>query len=228
MTLAEKITRPVRSFVLRQGRMTPSQKQGLLQYPQYGLTLPSAGETFDWPSVFGRQAPRVLEIGFGMGDTLIALAKAHPEMDFVGIEVHQPGVGRCLLDAHINQLTNLKVLSVDVISALNAMPQGSFDKIYLLFPDPWPKARHHKRRIVQPQFVASLAQKLSPSGQFHLATDWQDYAFHMLCVLESCSLLQNQFGQGQFAPKEVRSFETKFEKRGKKLGHAIWDLVYSL
>jgi tRNA (guanine-N7-)-methyltransferase len=227
MSTAESLGRPIRSFVLRQGRITPGQKQGLMQFPQYGITLPQAGQTLDWQAIFQREAPRVLEIGFGMGATLVALAKAHPEMDFVGIEVHKPGVGRCLLDAHLQGLTNLKVLSVDVMSALQAMPAASFEKVYLLFPDPWPKKRHQKRRLVQPEFVNTIAEKLTVTGQFHLATDWEDYAAHMLEVLENCPTLKNVYGQNQFAPQNIRPFETKFEKRGKKLGHAIRDLVYT-
>ncbi|MBS0286580.1 MAG: tRNA (guanosine(46)-N7)-methyltransferase TrmB [Proteobacteria bacterium] len=226
MTLTQKPPRPIRSYVVRQGRSSKSQQQARdLYWQQYGLNL---SEGFcGWPAVFGRDAARVLEIGFGMGDTLITLAKAHPEMDFIGIEVHPPGVGRCLVQAQAHGLTNLKLYAEDALSVLEeAIPDGSLDKVLLYFPDPWPKKKHHKRRIVQSNFVNLVAQKLKPGGVFHMATDWQAYADHMLAILEACPALRNTFGKSTFAPSQYLRPLTKFEARGQKLGHDIWDLVY--
>ncbi len=170
---------------------------------------------------------RVLEIGFGMGDSLIAMAVKSPEIDFIGIEVHQPGIGRCLTQANHFQLTNLKIFAEDAIGVLEGcIANHSLDKVCLFFPDPWPKTKHHKRRIVQNSFVSLVAQKLKVGGQFHMATDWKDYADHMLAVLEKSPAFANQFGPGQVAPSQFERPSTKFEMRGQKLGHQIWDLVY--
>jgi tRNA (guanine-N7-)-methyltransferase len=169
-----------------------------------------------------------LEIGFGMGDSLIAQAKAHPEIDFIGIEVHPPGIGKVRANAKIYQLTNLKIFAFDAVQVLDwCVPDESIDKILLLFPDPWPKKKHHKRRILQPSFAAKIAQKLKKGGQFHLATDWQDYADQMLAVLDALPNFENYFGKSHFAPSTFERILTKFEKRGQKLGHQIWDLVYT-
>ncbi|MGD9591424.1 MAG: tRNA (guanosine(46)-N7)-methyltransferase TrmB [Candidatus Berkiella sp.] len=226
MTLVNNSTRPIRSYVLRQGRSSKSQQTAReLYWAQYGLDVLEG--FFDWHTVFGRDAKRVLEIGFGMGDSLIALAKANPQTDYIGIEVHPPGVGRCLAQAHAMGLTNLKILSKDAVVVLqHAILDGSLDSILLYFPDPWPKTKHHKRRIVQSTFVNLVAQKLKPNGTFQLATDWQPYADHMLAILEPCPHFENAFGQGKFAPKQYQRPFTKFEARGLKLGHDIWDLVY--
>ncbi len=228
MTIIDKPPRPIRSFVLRQGRSSKSQQQArTLHWPSYGLAV--EGKTpLTWEKVFARQAPRILEIGFGMGDSLITLAKENPEWDFIGIEVHPPGVGRCLVQAQLHGLKNLKIFAEDAISVLeNSIPDASLDRVLLYFPDPWPKTKHHKRRIVQSNFVHLVAQKLKPKGCFHLATDWQDYADHMLAVLEACPVFENAFGKGNVAPTQYMRPNTKFEMRGKKLGHGIWDLVYT-
>ncbi len=226
MTTSEKPIRPIRSYVLRQGRITPSQQQARSEFwPLFGLES-GQDDLFDWFAIFARQAPVVLEIGFGMGDSLVEMARAEPEKDFVGIEVHQPGIGRILANAKAHQLTNLKVIATDAIDVLTRnVGSESLDKVLLLFPDPWPKTKHHKRRIVSPEFAALIASKLKIGGQFHLATDWQPYAEHMLAVLDACSVLQNQYGQACFAPQNAR-LETKFERRGQNLGHAIRDLIY--
>lgn len=227
MTDIAKIHRPIRSFVLRQGRMTPSQQEAIQEgWPRYGIALSEGQEVFDWNKIFGREAPRVLEIGFGMGDSLIALAKQHPEMDFLGIEVHQPGVGRTLANAMSQELTNLKIFADDAIEVLKHVAPASLDRVLLLFADPWPKKKHHKRRIVQDAFVEMVAQKLKLHGQFRLATDWQDYADHMLAVLDKSTSFRNCFGQGQYAPSPFERPITKFEMRGQKLGHVIRDLIY--
>lgn len=212
--------RTVRSYVLRQGRMTPGQTRAFAYWSQYGLKVPHA---LDWSAIFGREAKRILEIGFGMGDALLTLAQSHPEYDFIGIEVHPPGVGRCLSHAKKFELTNLRVFSQDALLVLESIPLASLDKVYLLFPDPWPKKRHHKRRIVNEHFVTLIAHRLKAHGQFHLATDWQPYADHMLSTLNASILLKNCFTD--FAPQGMRP-KTKFERRGEKLNHQIFDLVY--
>ncbi len=226
MTLIERTSRPIRSFVLRQGKSSKSQRTAReLYWPQYGIDLND--QMLDWQAIFKRDAKRVLEIGFGMGDSLISLAKDNPETDFLGIEVHPPGVGRALVQANALGLTNLKLLSLDAVVVLEqAIVDQSLDSVLLYFPDPWPKTKHHKRRIVQSSFAELVAQKLKPQGTFQLATDWQPYAEHMLSVLEACPLLVNAFGQGSFAPQQYQRPLTKFENRGLKLGHNIWDLVY--
>ncbi len=228
MTLLEKPLRPIRSFVLRQGRISDSQQQArALYWPKFGLSIYQPPMDLNWNQVFGRESKRVLEIGFGMGDSLIAMAQKSPEIDFIGIEVHQPGIGRCLTQANKLQLTNLKIFAEDAIGVLEGcIADNSLDKVCLFFPDPWPKTKHHKRRIVQNNFISLVAQKLKIGGQFHMATDWKDYADHMLAVLEKSSAFTNQFGPGQCAPNQYERPPTKFEMRGQKLGHEIWDLVY--
>lgn len=221
MTLEHPL-RTIRSYVLRQGRITGSQQRALSElWSQYGLDVPESTHFYDWQKIFGRAAPCVLEIGFGMGDTLVGLAKAHPEKNFIGVEVHQPGVGHCLQEAHKAGLTNLKIFCHDAKEVLaKCIPDHSLDKILLLFPDPWPKKKHNKRRIVQDHFVSFLAQKLTTQGLFHLATDWQPYADHMIAVLDA----NTHYVRDEHA--ECNRLETKFERRGLKLGHQIVDLVY--
>lgn len=227
MTNTDKLLRPIRSFVLRQGRMTLSQHEAISDgWSQFGVELSMTQDVFDWNKIFAREAPRVLEIGFGMGDSLITLAKQHPEMDFLGIEVHRPGIARTIANAKSQGLTNLKIFSEDAVEVLKAIHPASLDRVLLFFADPWPKKKHHKRRIVQAAFVETVAQKLKIQGQFRLATDWQDYADHMLAVLDKSPTLRNCFGEGQYAPSPFERPMTKFELRGQKLGHVIRDLVY--
>lgn len=228
MTEEAVIHRPIRSFVVRQGRMTPAQKESVeADWPAYGLSLPENDQPYDLAQLFGRDAKRVLEIGFGMGATLAKLASENPQADFIGVEVHPPGIGRMLARAKELGLTNLKLFGVDALDVLaTAIPDASLDRVLLLFPDPWPKTKHHKRRIVQPAFVSLIAKKLKPGGFFHLATDWQPYAEHMMTVLEENPDFVNHFGEGLYAPAGFERHTTKFEKRGEKLGHTIWDLIF--
>lgn len=221
--------RGVRSFVLRTGRMTDSQKSAFNTYwPQFGLEL--ADGKFDQGVVFGRQAPLVLEIGFGMGKSLLAMAKQEPEKDFIGIEVHTPGVGRLLNDIAEHEVSNIRLYREDAIAVLqHCIADGSIDRLQLYFPDPWPKKKHHKRRIVQPAFVKLVASKLREGGIFHLATDWQPYAEYMLEVMEGEGLacFSNLSGSQNYSDRPDFRPITKFEKRGTRLGHGVWDLMYS-
>ena len=221
----EDARRPVRSFVLRQGRMSPAQQRALDHLlPRHGL--PFARAPLDWQHVFGRAAPVVLEIGFGMGETTAEIAAAHPERDFVGIEVHAPGVGSLLREVDRRGLANVRVIRHDAVEVVGAMlPMGSLAGIHVFFPDPWPKKRHHKRRLLKPEFVHALALRLVPGGYLHVATDWSDYANEMLATLGAERLLANTV-QG-FAPRPESRPQTKFERRGTRLGHAVFDLVFT-
>jgi tRNA (guanine-N7-)-methyltransferase len=218
--------RAVRSFVVRAGRMTVAQQRAWVElWPRFGLE--STDAPLDLASVFGREAPRTLEIGFGNGESLVALATAHPERDFLGIEVHRPGVGHLLLRIEELGLGNLRVISRDAVEVLqHCMPDASLDEVLLYFPDPWPKKRHHKRRIVQPDFVALLASRLRPGGMFRMATDWQPYAEHMLAVAGDCVALRNDSPRGDYVPRPDSRPVTRFERRGQRLGHGVWDLAF--
>ena len=220
--------RPIRSYVLRAGRMGSGQERALAALAPR-LCLPyTPGQPLDWPAFFGRQAPRVLEIGFGMGDATAAIAAALPGTDFIGCEVHVPGVGALLKRIGERGLTNLRILQHDAVEVLSHMvPPASLDGVHIFFPDPWHKARHHKRRLVQPPFAALLAQRLKPGGYVHVATDWQPYAEQMLAVLGAESMLANAAGTASgYAERPAYRPLTKFEQRGLRLGHGVWDLVY--
>jgi len=216
--------RPIRSYVLRQGRVSRAQAaahEGLL--PLYGIEYNK--EILDFATLFGRRAETILEIGFGMGETTAAIAAAHPEKNFLGIEVHTPGVGSLLKQIAAAGLGNLRLVQHDAVEVLRDMiAPDSLDGIHIFFPDPWPKKRHHKRRLVQTDFVALLAGRLKPGGYLHLATDWRDYAEQMLAVLAAEPRLENT-AEG-FAPRPDHRPQTKFETRGLKLGHDVWDLVF--
>ncbi|MCX7960821.1 MAG: tRNA (guanosine(46)-N7)-methyltransferase TrmB [Burkholderiales bacterium] len=216
--------RPIRSYVLRQGRITPAQARALRElYPRYGL--PFTGEPLEFAAVFGRHAPVVLEIGSGMGETTAAIAAAHPDTDFLAVEVHAPGVGALLNRIAARGLGNLRVIRHDALEVLERMiPDASLAGIHLFFPDPWPKKRHHKRRLVQPAFAALAARKLAAGGYLHAATDWADYAEWMLQVLSAEPLLENT-AKG-YAPRPAWRAPTKFEARGLELGHRVYDLVF--
>ncbi|HWA14357.1 MAG TPA: tRNA (guanosine(46)-N7)-methyltransferase TrmB [Burkholderiales bacterium] len=216
--------RHIRSFVLRQGRVSAAQQRavdGLL--PVFGI--PYAPAPCDFDAAFGRQAPRILEIGFGMGETTAAIAAAHPQNDYLGIEVHTPGVGGLLRLIEAQGLKNIRIVQHDAMDVVAHMiAPGSLAGIHIFFPDPWPKKRHHKRRLVQPPFVALLASRLRPGGYMHLATDWEEYADQMLAVLSAEPLLENT-AEG-FAPRPAHRPLTKFENRGLRLGHAVRDVVF--
>ena len=217
--------RSIRSFILRQGRMTDAQETAVHDlWSQYGLDIQLT--PYDFSAVFGREAPCTLEIGFGMGDSLLAEAIAHPEQNFIGIEVHRPGVGALFQGLKRHELNHVRVFNTDANDVLrDAISDSSLDRVCLFFPDPWPKRRHHKRRIVQPDFVRLVVSKLKPGGIFHLATDWQEYAVHMLEVLGQESALENTVGVGHYA-EHIERPSTKFERRGRALGHGIWDLMF--
>jgi tRNA (guanine-N7-)-methyltransferase len=216
--------RSIRSYVLRQGRVSNAQKRAhdtLL--PRYGLEYRDSPVDLDL--VFGRSAPRVLEIGCGMGETTVAIAAAHPGNDYIGIEVHTPGVGSLLKQIDAAGLHNVRVIQHDAVAVLQQMiAPDSLDGIHIYFPDPWPKKRHHKRRLIQPPFVALAASRLMPGGYLHAATDWLEYAEQMLAVFGAEPLLENT--AAAYAPRPAYRPQTKFETRGLKLGHGVWDLVF--
>jgi len=216
--------RPVRSFVLRQGRLSPAQARALETLaPRFAL--PFEPRPLDFPSVFGRLAPVVLEIGCGMGETTAAIAAARPETDFLAIEVHAPGVGALLNRIDALGLANLRVIRHDAVEVVDAMiAPGSLAGIHIYFPDPWPKKRHHKRRLLQPGFVAVLASRLAPGGYLHAATDWAPYAEEMLATLAADPALVNS--AAGYAPRPDWRPQTKFEARGLKLGHEVADLLF--
>jgi tRNA (guanine-N7-)-methyltransferase len=217
--------RPIRSYVLRPGRMGPGQERALRELaPRF--VLPFVREPLDPVRVFGRNAPLVVEIGFGMGQATAAIAQAQPATDFLGIEVHEPGVGALLQLIDELALSNLRLLRHDAVEVLTAMvAPASLAAVHVFFPDPWPKKRHWKRRLIQPGFVALLASRLAPGGRLHCATDWQPYAEQMLEVLGAEPLLANTVAA--YAPRPAYRPETKFERRGLALGHGVWDLVFS-
>jgi len=216
--------RPIRSFVLRQGRMSPAQQRALdTLLPRYGL--PFTGEPLDFDRVFGRAADRVLEIGCGMGETTATIARAMPAVDFVGIEVHAPGVGSLLKLIADAALANVRVIRHDAVDVVATMiPPASLTGIHVFFPDPWPKKRHHKRRLLKPDFVHELARRLAAGGYLHIATDWEDYAQEILSTLAAEPLLEN--AARDFAPRPASRPLTKFEARGLKLGHRVWDVMF--
>jgi len=218
--------RAIRSFVVRAGRMTVAQERAWAElWPGFGLE--SADAPLDLASVFGREAPRTLEIGFGNGESLVSLAAEHPERDFLGIEVHRPGVGHLLLRIEELGLRNLRVICRDAVEVLErCIAEAALDEVLLYFPDPWPKKRHHKRRIVQPGFVALVASRLRPGGVLRMATDWQPYAEHMLAVAGACTALRNDSADGDYVPRPASRPVTRFERRGQRLGHGVWDLAF--
>ncbi|ROR34622.1 tRNA (guanosine(46)-N7)-methyltransferase TrmB [Inmirania thermothiophila] len=218
-------TRRIRSFVRREGRMTAAQRRALATlWPRYGL---EPRGVLDLDAAFGRRARRTLEIGFGNGEALLTLARTALEEDFLGIEVHRPGVGHLLLGLEREGLGNVRVICDDAVEVLSRhLPAASLDRILIWFPDPWPKKRHHKRRLVQPPFVRELLRVLRPGGLLHLATDWPDYAEHMVAVLEAEPGLINLEGPGRFAPRPPWRPRTRFEARGERLGHPVLDLLY--
>ena len=218
------VLRRVRSFVLRQGRTTHGQDRALAELlPHYAVPEGPV----DFRTLFGRDAKRTLEIGFGDGHNLAELARRHPDQDFLGCEVHRPGVGRLLLDIEADKLSNVRIYPDDAMPFLKErVADASLDALLIYFPDPWPKKRHHKRRLVQPESAKLFAQKLKRGGTLHVATDWEDYAQHALAVLAACPAFRNS-AAGGFVPRPPERPETKFERRGLKLGHAVFDLVFT-
>jgi len=214
----------IRSFVLRQGRLSNAQRRACeTLLPRFGILLQAT--PIDLDDVFHRQAPKILEIGFGMGDSTAAVALANPQNDYLGIEVHTPGVGSLLNRIDELQLTNVRIIQHDAVEVVRTMlSPGCLHGIHIFFPDPWPKAKHHKRRLIRPDFVARLCDRLQPGGYLHVATDWQDYATHILQVLQQEPALHNSSVDFALRP-EYRPM-TKFEQRGIKLGHGVWDLIF--
>ncbi|WP_446469667.1 tRNA (guanosine(46)-N7)-methyltransferase TrmB [Xenorhabdus stockiae] len=218
--------RRVRSFVRRQGRLTARQQHALDNvWPNMGVDYQPALQ--DMAELFGRDAPVVLEIGFGMGASLVTMASQNPEKNFFGIEVHAPGVGACLASAEDENISNLRVMCHDAIEVLeNMIPEQGLEMVQLFFPDPWHKARHNKRRIVQPAFAQMIRNKLKIGGVFHMATDWQPYAEHMLEVMSEAEGYRNISESNDYVPRPDSRPVTKFEMRGHRLGHGVWDLMF--
>ena len=226
LELEEDLTqRRIRSYVLRQGRLTKGQEKALTDYwPTFGIDY--TPETLDLPKTFGRQESlKILEIGFGMGETTATIAQSMPERDFLGVEVHTPGVGGLLKLIGEKSLSNVRIIQHDVVDVLNNMiADASLDGVHIFFPDPWHKKRHHKRRLIQAEFVKQLCSKIKQGGYLHLATDWQEYAEWVLDILRVETLLTNS--AKDYAPKPDYRPLTKFENRGIKLGHGVWDLIF--
>ena len=218
--------RQIRSFVLRQGRMSDAQKRAFeLHWPRYGLDY--AGVARDFDAVFGRKAERVLEIGFGNGEQLHFAGGNEPARDFIGVEVHGPGVGRVLNALAADELGNVRVYQHDAVEVLrDEIADGSLDEVRIYFPDPWHKKKHNKRRLVNPSFVAMICDKLRAGGKLHLATDWEPYAEQMWEVCEAEPRLRNSAGPRAAVERPAWRRQTHFETRGQKLGHGVWDLVY--
>ena len=224
---AVQTPRRIRSFVLRAGRTTPAQERALGEFwPTYGIDLEAP--PLDLKAVFGRESPRCLEIGFGAGEVIGALAETNPHIDYLGIEVHRSGVGRLLLRAQQCALKNLRVICSDAVDVLqDYIADASFDEMLVFFPDPWHKKRHHKRRLIEPSFVALAAAKLRGGGTLRLATDWQAYAEQMLSVCNANPALQSLSGDSTYVARPQFRPPTRFERRGERLGHGVWDLAYA-
>lgn len=222
--MSESLHRPVRSFVLRQGRMSNAQSRAHESLmPEFGI--PYCAEKLDLDHVFGRSAPKILEIGFGMGDSTAKIAREHPEIDYLCIEVHTPGVGSLLKQIEEMGLTNIRIIQHDAVEVLkNMLGPDSLDGAHIFFPDPWPKKRHHKRRLIQPAFTALICERLKPGAYLHAATDWEEYANHILATFSAEERLENT--AQTYAPRPEYRPLTKFEQRGLNLGHGVWDIVF--
>jgi tRNA (guanine-N7-)-methyltransferase len=218
--------RPIRSFVLRPGRITAGQRKALDEnWPGWGLDR--AAGRFESQQAFGREGPLVLEIGFGMGSSLVQMAAAAPATNFLGVEVHRPGVGKLMHNMVASGVDNIRVYCDDAVAVLNeCLVDSSLDRVQIFFPDPWHKKKHHKRRLIQQDFIALLSSRLKPGGVLHLATDWENYAQHILSVLDAADTLENLSTAGGYVPRPEDRPLTKFEQRGQRLGHGVWDLMY--
>lgn len=216
--------RHIRSFVLRQGRVSVAQQRSIdTLLPQFGIAY--TARPLNLEEAFGRVAPKILEIGFGMGDSTATIALARPDNDYLGLEVHTPGVGNLLKVMGEQDIRNIRIMQHDAVEVLRDMiAEASLDGVHIFFPDPWHKARHNKRRLIQSPFIAQLVQKIKPGGYIHVATDWQDYAEQVLRVFQAEPLLKNT--ATDYAPRPDYRPLTKFEKRGLNLGHGVWDLVF--
>lgn len=216
--------RHIRSYVLRQGRVSPAQQRACeTLLPRFGIAY--TAQELDLEQAFGRNAPKILEIGFGMGDSTATIALAHPENDYLALEVHTPGVGNLLKLIDSQQISNIRIIQHDAVEVLRDMiAANTLDGVHIFFPDPWHKARHNKRRLIQAPFIAQLATRLKPGGYIHAATDWQDYAEQALAVLAAEPLLENT--AAGYAPRPGYRPLTKFEQRGIRLGHGVWDMVF--
>lgn len=219
--------RAIRSFVLRTGRMTVGQQEAYdTGWDQCGLSHEDG--MLDAMQVFGRSGPLVLEIGFGMGHSLLAMAEAAPETNFIGVEVHTPGVGKLIQGMQERGVDNIRIYRHDAVEVLrDCIPAQSLDTVQIFFPDPWHKRRHQKRRLIQANFLEQLRTHIKPGGLLHLATDWEDYAKQMMAILDVAPGYENCHGVGQYAPRPESRPLTKFEKRGERLGHGVWDLLFS-
>lgn len=222
--------REIKSFVRRQRRFTAHQEKIFSEmWPSVGITLDNA--RLDFAGIFKREAPIICEIGFGHGDTLWPMAKQNPECDYLGIEVHQPGIAELLCKMHEESIHNIHVIQHDAAAVMrDFISDSTFSRIHIYFSDPWPKRRHHKRRLIQTEFVNLLIRKLKPGGILHFATDWEDYAKQMMAILSLSPQLKNCMGDNQFADNAQLKLRvtTRFERRGRKLGHGVWDLVFQL
>lgn len=221
-----KIVRKIRSFVRREGRLTKGQEGAITEcWSTMGIDF--VEQMLDWNEVFGNNNPVVLEIGFGMGASLVEMAQKAPELNFLGIEVHRPGVGACLSAAKEAGVTNLRVMCHDAVEVFESMiPDSSVNTLQLFFPDPWHKARHHKRRIVKAEFAEMIRPKLNAGGVFHMATDWENYAEHMIEVMNAAPGYENIATDGDYIPRPDERPLTKFEARGHRLGHGVWDIKF--
>lgn len=221
----ESFSRRIRSFIRRQGRITHGQQHALENYWESYCLDPNLD--YDFAELFGRKAPLVIEIGFGNGESLVQMAADNPGVDYLGIEVHRPGVGHLMMKLAEHELTNVRIFCHDAIEIMeNRIADNSLAGVQLFFPDPWPKKKHHKRRIVQPSFVKLLIRKLQKSGYFHAATDWQPYAESMLSVLSAEEAIINTSRTHDYCKRPVSRPLTKFEQRGVRFGHSVWDLIF--
>jgi len=221
------IMRTIKSFVKREGRMTPGQKRALTSlWPRYGIDL-SADTIIEFNTVFSTPGPIILEIGFGMGEAIAAMADHNRAENFVGIEVHRPGVGRLLACAEKLNLVNLAVICADAVDVINHhIEDNSLQRVQIFFPDPWHKKKHHKRRLIQAEFVSLLAKKIVPGGQLHIATDWQHYAEHIIEVLQASPDFENCAKNARYVERPSQRPLTRFEQRGQRLGHGVWDILF--